>query len=197
MRFLLKINQRQSYIYIKDNYICIVHNLLQFMQVFQYLVCAYKFQMLVLYFTSCTFVYSQVNLPIRSGYVEFKTRSDAEKGQLHMDGVSFIMVHISLSHIQYHRYRISSCCYSVMVLLKAQVYLTYAIHQNIQNATFIQKTTNKDIHRSLHLHITIPLVQYFPRSFMCIYRGTQTTTSANHMIFLQAQETRNNLTTFT
>ena len=31
----------------------------------------------------------QVNLPKGYGYVEFKTRADAEKAQLHMDGVSF------------------------------------------------------------------------------------------------------------
>lgn len=33
------------------------------------------------------FAYYQVNLPKGSGYVEFKARADAEKAQLHMDGV--------------------------------------------------------------------------------------------------------------
>lgn len=31
----------------------------------------------------------QVNLPKGYGYVEFKTRVDAEKAQLYMDGVGF------------------------------------------------------------------------------------------------------------
>lgn len=31
----------------------------------------------------------QVNLPRGSGYVRFKTRADAEKAQLYMDGVGF------------------------------------------------------------------------------------------------------------
>lgn len=36
-----------------------------------------------------TLILFQVNLPKGYGYVEFKTRADAEKAQLHMDGVSF------------------------------------------------------------------------------------------------------------
>lgn len=37
-----------------------------------------------------TFFGFQVNLPRGSGYVEFKTRADAEKAQLYMDGVCVI-----------------------------------------------------------------------------------------------------------
>lgn len=33
--------------------------------------------------------YMQANLPKGSGYVEFKTRADAEKAQAYMDGVWF------------------------------------------------------------------------------------------------------------
>lgn len=38
----------------------------------------------------------QVNLPKGYGYVEFKTRADAEKAQIYMDGVSFLEMWKSL-----------------------------------------------------------------------------------------------------
>lgn len=41
-------------------------------------------------------VYHQVNLPKGFGYVEFKTRADAEKAQRHMDGVS---ITVSMSSV--------------------------------------------------------------------------------------------------
>lgn len=38
-------------------------------------------------FLRCNYMFEQVNLPKGFGYVEFKTRVDAEKALLYMDGV--------------------------------------------------------------------------------------------------------------
>lgn len=46
------------------------------------------FSHLILYDVG-TIWYIQVNLPKGYGYVEFKTKADAEKAHLYMDGVSF------------------------------------------------------------------------------------------------------------